>query len=92
MIFLEKTIQQQEQMEAFVLKVEQETEKLAKYLSAEEIRNIAKIKANFLSKTSDFYSEERKLNIGVMGQVKAGKSSFLNSLLFDGVDVLPRAS
>ena len=32
------------------------------------------------------------LKIGVVGQVKAGKSSFLNSLLFEGENVLPRAS
>ena len=32
------------------------------------------------------------LKIGVVGQVKAGKSSFLNSMLFEGENVLPRAS
>ena len=32
------------------------------------------------------------LKIGVVGQVKAGKSSFLNSLFFDGENVLPKAS
>lgn len=32
------------------------------------------------------------LKIGVVGQVKAGKSSFLNSLFFEGENVLPRAS
>lgn len=32
------------------------------------------------------------LKIGVVGQVKAGKSSFLNSLFFNGENVLPRAS
>lgn len=32
------------------------------------------------------------LKIGVIGQVKAGKSSFLNSLFFDGENVLPKAS
>ena len=32
------------------------------------------------------------LKIGVVGQVKAGKSSFLNSMLFGGENVLPRAS
>lgn len=32
------------------------------------------------------------LKIGVVGQVKAGKSSFLNSLLFNGETVLPKAS
>ena len=32
------------------------------------------------------------LQIGIVGQVKAGKSSFLNSLFFGGEDVLPKAS
>lgn len=32
------------------------------------------------------------LQIGIVGQVKAGKSSFLNSLFFDGESVLPKAS
>lgn len=32
------------------------------------------------------------LKIGIVGQVKAGKSSFLNSLFFDGENILPRAS
>lgn len=36
--------------------------------------------------------ENSLLKIGVVGQVKAGKSSFLNSLLFDGENVLPKAS
>lgn len=36
--------------------------------------------------------ENQVLKIGVVGQVKAGKSSFLNSLFFDGENVLPRAS
>ena len=36
--------------------------------------------------------ENSILKIGVVGRVKAGKSSFLNSLFFDGESVLPRAS
>lgn len=36
--------------------------------------------------------ESSLLRIGVVGQVKAGKSSFLNSLFFDGESVLPKAS
>jgi hypothetical protein len=35
---------------------------------------------------------ERPLSIGIIGQVKAGKSSFLNALLFDGEPVLPKAA
>ncbi|WP_026522315.1 dynamin family protein [Butyrivibrio sp. VCB2001] len=34
----------------------------------------------------------RLLKIGIVGEVKAGKSSFLNALLFDGEDILPKAS
>lgn len=37
-------------------------------------------------------SEDNILQIGIVGQVKAGKSSFLNSLFFNGKDVLPKAS
>ena len=36
--------------------------------------------------------EDNILQIGIVGQVKAGKSSFLNSLFFNGKDVLPKAS
>lgn len=37
-------------------------------------------------------SKDNVLQIGIVGQVKAGKSSFLNSLLFNGESVLPKAS
>ena len=36
--------------------------------------------------------DNNTLKIGVVGQVKAGKSSFLNSLFFDGESILPKAS
>lgn len=47
---------------------------------------------DFQSKINDFYRDDRKLNIGIIGQVKAGKSTFLNTLLFDGKKVLPSAA
>lgn len=34
----------------------------------------------------------RLLRIGIVGSVKAGKSTFLNALLFDGESVLPKAA
>ncbi|MBR4612466.1 MAG: dynamin family protein [Kiritimatiellae bacterium] len=34
----------------------------------------------------------RKLSIGIIGQVKAGKSSFLNTVIFDGRQILPKAA
>lgn len=41
---------------------------------------------------STLAEEQRLLNIGVIGRVKAGKSSLLNSVLFDGQDILPKAA
>lgn len=39
----------------------------------------------------EILQEGRELRLGIVGQVKAGKSSFLNALLFDGQDILPKA-
>lgn len=36
--------------------------------------------------------DNETLRIGIVGQVKAGKSSFMNSLFFEGENVLPQAS
>lgn len=46
-----------------------------------------------LEKTFEFLRKEgRSLNIGIIGRVKAGKSSLLNSLFFGGKDILPKAA
>jgi len=42
-----------------------------------------------LSKLAD---ENRLLNIGIIGRVKAGKSSLLNSIFFNGESILPKAA
>jgi predicted GTPase len=36
--------------------------------------------------------KERNLKVGIVGRVKAGKSSLLNSLVFDGKSILPKAA
>jgi len=36
--------------------------------------------------------ENRLLQIGILGRVKAGKSSLINALLFDGKSILPKAA
>ncbi len=43
-------------------------------------------------KVEQSLQEGRALKIGIVGEVKAGKSSFLNALLFRGQNVLPQAS
>ncbi len=62
----------------------------------EEIKKIfLKIKEKFddIKEGGDQLKRDNEtLKIGVVGQVKAGKSSFLNSLFFEGENVLPRAS
>lgn len=40
----------------------------------------------------DVVDTNRTLKIGIVGGVKAGKSSFLNALLFRGSDILPKAA
>lgn len=42
--------------------------------------------------SSEIMETNRDLKIGIVGQVKAGKSSFLNALVFDGNDILPKAA
>lgn len=43
-------------------------------------------------KIEESFKEGRLLKIGIVGEIKAGKSSFLNSLIFDGQNLLPKAS
>lgn len=37
-------------------------------------------------------SDSRKLSIGIVGAIKAGKSSFLNACIFGGEEYLPKAA
>lgn len=60
-------------------------------LCKDEIYNLSKVRDKFILKTNDFISKDRKLNIGIIGQIKTGRSTFLNTLIFDGYDVLPKA-
>lgn len=41
---------------------------------------------------NEVMNENRDLKLGIVGRVKAGKSSFLNALLFNGEEWLPKAA
>lgn len=41
---------------------------------------------------TNLQEKDRCLRIAVVGQVKAGKSSFLNAVLFEGKEILPKAA
>ncbi|WP_298723067.1 dynamin family protein [uncultured Oceanisphaera sp.] len=57
-----------------------------------ETESLLELKQELADKISRFSAEEQRLSIGIMGQVKAGKSTFLNALLFNGEPVLPEAA
>ncbi|GHP28260.1 hypothetical protein JP0038_12010 [Helicobacter pylori] len=53
----------------------------------------AVIKTEELEKTlKGMQAENRGLKVGIIGRVKAGKSSLLNALIFEGKNVLPKAA
>ncbi len=53
----------------------------------------AVIKTEELEKTiKGMQAENRGLKVGIIGRVKAGKSSLLNALIFERKDVLPKAA
>ncbi len=53
----------------------------------------AVIKTEELEKTlKEMQDTDRNLKVGIIGRVKAGKSSLLNALIFEGKDVLPKAA
>ncbi|WRB63802.1 dynamin family protein [Helicobacter pylori] len=53
----------------------------------------AVIKTEELEKTiKGMQAENRGLKVGIIGRMKAGKSSLLDALIFEGKDVLPKAA
>lgn len=47
---------------------------------------------NIKEQLNNIIEVNRTLKIGIVGEVKAGKSSFLNALIFDGENILPKAA
>lgn len=63
-----------------------------KYLIERNYNDIEDSLKNFEEDIKHLENTERNLTIAIVGQVKAGKSSFLNAALFDGQTVLPKAA
>ncbi len=57
-----------------------------------QVRNIREIGQDLKSYSSALLEDNRLLRLGIIGQVKSGKSSLLNLLLFDGQEILPKAA
>ncbi|GAB7228268.1 dynamin family protein [Vibrio rotiferianus] len=57
-----------------------------------EVEGLKNLNSDLMQQQSRWSESGQKLSIGIMGQVKAGKSSFVNALLFDGKPILPEAA
>lgn len=62
------------------------------FLDKRNLDDIKLLRDSFENDLANAKQENRVLRIGIVGQIKRGKSSFLNSLLFDGKSVLPKAA
>ena len=60
--------------------------------SEEYLIKIKKELSHLKPQLIESFNEGRTLKVGIVGEVKAGKSSFLNALLFSGKDFLPKSS
>lgn len=71
--------------------ISQDLEKNEAFLGEEHVAlfqsNFNKLKNNL----EEVMKTNRQLKIGIVGEVKAGKSSFINALIFEGKDILPKA-
>lgn len=56
------------------------------------IEPIFSIEKDLLEEIQRIGLSNKNLSIGIIGQVKAGKSSLLNTLLFNGESILPTAA
>ncbi len=73
--------------------VEQAVEQLkGNDASKDSITTFEELFRPFANGGKELLTDGKILKIGVVGQVKAGKSSFLNSVMFNGDDILPKAS
>ena len=63
-----------------------------KDIARKEVEDLCSVAKEIKEGLSNVMDEDRLFRIAVLGQMKAGKSSFLNALLFDGKGVLPAAA
>lgn len=57
-----------------------------------DVAPIREVAHELVPESDELLEENRLLRLGIVGQMKAGKSTLLNLLLFDGGEVLPRAA
>lgn len=85
------TDQQEKEFQQLTQKVANIKQALSPYMDDRDAENIDRLSRDIQTKLDKFRREDRKLTLAVVGCVKAGKSSFLNELIFQGKDILPHA-
>ncbi len=86
-----KTNEKEQSFKSMNARFDATMDSVRSYADETTLSEISGLKNNFNRRIEDFFRNDRKLNLAVIGRVKAGKSTFLNMLIFDGKDVLPRA-
>lgn len=86
-----KEMQQQEIVVQKLLARHGEIAEAIQVYNANDADAIRQIAGDLYRSWKDFTQDERKLNLAVVGRVKAGKSTFLNTIVFDGRHILPEA-
>lgn len=81
-----------EEQSSSLLKISKGYELLGSSIDANLLAELQALASHFKNDALHTQNENRLLRIGIIGQIKRGKSSFLNSLLFNGQDVLPKAA
>jgi hypothetical protein len=84
-----------EQIENILNNINEKEKKLLEFqniIAKEYFSKFQNIKKTFEADSIAKMEENRLLRIGIVGQIKRGKSSFINALLFHGDDILPKGA
>lgn len=90
-IQFEKTQRQEEEILKISDRVMEIKKTLTPYMDVMDQEKMDHLLSDIHTKAEKFKKKDRKLTLAVVGRVKAGKSSFLNELVFNGKDILPHA-
>ena len=88
-------MQEDKQIEEIVTKLKHREEQLVPFkrlIGKAYFEKFQNLQRTFQADAKAKIDENRLLRIGVVGQIKRGKSSLLNALLFDGKDILPKGA
>lgn len=77
---------------SIVKKVEESLEQHQELFDPEKLIEFKQVTSSLEQNVELAKNASRKLSIGIVGAVKAGKSSFLNACIFNGEDYLPKAA